>query len=166
MRISSLAAALAVLTAVVSLPPVHAIDADSHEFPGKGSRAAWEEANGYYAQGLRMTQTNKVDESIALYKRAIAIYPDDPDFQINLGVALEDKGNYKEAETVLNHALTLAPQNWTVPYNLGNVMYMQKKYQDCVNFWSKALTMNPTAHFKQRMEQNIAQVSKQYLKKK
>ncbi|HEY9754823.1 MAG TPA: tetratricopeptide repeat protein [Oculatellaceae cyanobacterium] len=166
MRIFSLVAALTIVASAICLPPVQAMDADSHEFPGKGSRAAWEEANGYYIQAVRATQTNKVDESIALYKRAIAIYPDDPDFQINLGVALEDKGNLKEAEAALNHAMTLAPQNWTVPYNLGNVMYLQHKYQDSVNFWSKALTMNPTEHFKQRIQQNITQVTKQYLKKK
>ncbi|MFX8875770.1 tetratricopeptide repeat protein, partial [Acinetobacter baumannii] len=85
----------------------------SHEFPGKGSKALWDEANAYYIQGVSATQANKVDQSIAMYKKAISIYADDPDFQINLGVALEDKGSYKEAETVLNHALTLAPQNWT-----------------------------------------------------
>ena len=160
---------LVALTVVLSVPccspQAQAIDADSHEFPGKGSKAAWDQANAFYIQGVQATQTNKIDESIALYRKAIAIYADDPDFQINLGVALGDKGNFKEAETTLNHALTLAPQNWTVPYNLGNVLYQEKKYQDAVNAWTRSIAMSPPDHFKKKAESNIAQVTKQYLSK-
>jgi tetratricopeptide (TPR) repeat protein len=142
-----------------------ATDPDAHEFPGTGSRAKWEEANNFYVQAVTATHANKVAESIVLYRKAIAIYPDDPDFQINLGVALEDKGDFKEAEAVLNHAMTLAPQNWTVPYNLGNVFYSERKYQDAVNAWTKSLALNPTAHFKEKATSNIALVTKQYLSK-
>jgi Flp pilus assembly protein TadD len=140
-------------------------DPDLHEFPGTGSREKWEQANTFYVQGVTATHANKVPESIELYRKAIAIYPDDPDYQINLGVALEDKGSFKEAETVLNHALTLAPQNWTVPYNLGNVFYSEHKYQDAVNAWTRTMGLNPPAHFKEKAASNIALVTKQYLTK-
>jgi Flp pilus assembly protein TadD len=140
-------------------------DPDAHEFPGTGSREKWEQANTFYVQGVDATHNNKVAESIDLYKKAIAIYPEDPDFQINLGVALEDKGNFKEAESVLNHALTIAPQNWTVPYNLGNVFYSEHKYQDAVNAWTKSMALTPPAHFKEKAASNIALVTKQYLNK-
>jgi tetratricopeptide (TPR) repeat protein len=154
-----------VLTAQCGGLRAEAADAYTHEFPGTGNREAWDQANTYYAQGVTATHNNKVVESIEMYKKAIAIYPEDPDFQINLGVALEDKGSYKEAEAVLNHALTLAPQNWTVPYNLGNVFYSEHKYQDAVNAWTKCMALSPPQHFKEKSASNIAAVTKQYLSK-
>ena len=157
--------AVLLLCLQAGIPKATAGDADSHEFPGKGNRAAWDEANAYYIQGVQATQSGKVELSVVAYKKAISIYPDDPDFQINLGVALEDKGSFKEAETVLLKALTMVPQNWTVSYNLGNVMYAEHKYQDAVNYWSKAMTLNPPEHFRKKSESNIALVTKQFLSK-
>ncbi len=60
----------------------------------------------------------------------------------NLGVLLQNKGNYQAAAAHYAEALRLNPANYQAQNNLGNVLYIQGKHEAAVAHYTEALRLN------------------------
>ena len=65
------------------------------------------------------TLTNDLNEKMALYKKAVALYGNDYRSHNNLGIVYFAQGNIAEARRCYAKALQLAPNNADVNYNAG-----------------------------------------------
>jgi tetratricopeptide (TPR) repeat protein len=89
---SSLAASLTIFCLIATCVILPALA----QFPGKGDASDWSDALPYYNRANHYGDKGRYDEAVEDYKEAIARYPYDPDFYINLGFVyrkLEEYGN-------------------------------------------------------------------------
>jgi len=61
---------------------------------------------------MQLNDDHKPDEAIGLLKAGAALFPQSADVAASLGMALAQKGDKAGAETELNRALSLDPNNW------------------------------------------------------
>ena len=99
--------------------------------------------------GIICQTSQRTEEAIALYKKAIQINSNHPDAYTNLGGLYKDLGNIDQALAATLKSLELKPDNPTAHMNLGGI------YKDCGNIDQalastlKSLELkpdNPTAH--------------------
>ena len=64
------------------------------------------------AAAMRLNDDQKPDEAIGLLKAGAALFPQSADVAASLGMALAQKGDKAAAETELNRALSLDPNNF------------------------------------------------------
>jgi protein O-GlcNAc transferase len=69
-------------------------------------------------QAIALHQANRLEEAIALYRRALEIRPDDADVHNNLGLALQDHGDPGDAIECYRKALALRPDHGQAHSNL------------------------------------------------
>ncbi|MBN2195878.1 MAG: tetratricopeptide repeat protein [Polyangiaceae bacterium] len=80
-----------------------------------------------------------------LYRRALALNPDNIDALIFLGGLLSEGGRPVEARQHLAHALQLDPNSSTAHYNLGNALAAEKRYDEALESWQRAIDLDPKA---------------------
>jgi Flp pilus assembly protein TadD len=68
-------------------------------------------ANAYLHWGLALTQLGKPDEAVVPLRKGVACQPADLELQLSLGEALLEARQYQEAETHLENARLLAPND-------------------------------------------------------
>ncbi|MDC1082865.1 tetratricopeptide repeat protein [Candidatus Pelagibacter sp.] len=67
-------------------------------------------------------QQDKLDESLKMYQKSLALDNNDPESHNNLGLALQKQGRLQEAMLSLKKAITLKPDFIIAIYNLGNTL--------------------------------------------
>lgn len=83
-------------------------------------------------------------DSIRLFERGLAAYPDDPVLHYNLGVALERAGREPDAETHYRRAVEIQPANAAALNNLGNVLYRRGLVGEAEVSFRRALRVDPS----------------------
>src|SRR5204862_1940499 len=73
------------------------------------------------AAGNRAEQEGRIAEACALYRQAIAADPMHPSAHLNLGAALEAKGDLGGAENAYKAVLAFDATNAFANYNLANI---------------------------------------------
>src|SRR5262249_30663716 len=58
-------------------------------------------------------------------------------------VAAQQVALWRDSETLFERALSVTPDNLVVEYNLGHVLGQQKKYDDAIQHFTKALSIKP-----------------------
>lgn len=76
-----------------------------------------------FNRAVELQQQGRLDEAAAEYRAALAIKPDYPEAQANLGVVLARLGKYDDAITAYEAALKLAPHLTPILLNLGIAHY-------------------------------------------
>jgi len=76
--------------------------------PDPEPRSAGSDSASLVAQGQKLATDGKPAEALALYRRALAINPNDFEAHVASGVALDLEGRYPEARSHLNRAIALA----------------------------------------------------------
>jgi tetratricopeptide (TPR) repeat protein len=76
-----------------------------------------------FNRAVELQQQGKLDEAAAEYRAALALKPDYPEAQANLGVVLARLGKYDEAIAAYEAALKLAPHLTPILLNLGIAHY-------------------------------------------
>lgn len=95
-------------------------------FPGVGNRQAWLKACELYNQALRQRKLGNRQGAITLYRKAIRLYPQDPDFHLNFAIDLiQFDSKSEEAERHINTALALDPTNFNT--RIVQAMILVKK---------------------------------------
>jgi len=79
-------------------------------------------APSLFAEAVKCHQARRLPEAAALYRRILALKPDDPDVHCNLGAALADLGEPAEAEAAYRRAIRLKPEFAGAYNNLGNLL--------------------------------------------
>jgi tetratricopeptide (TPR) repeat protein len=114
----------------------------AYDFPGKGSAADWSDALPYYNRGNRYLNQQRFADAAADYRVAVSKYPYDPDFYINLGVALRKMEDYPAAEQAFKSALELNDKDWSAWEDLGNIYLKENRLPDTLSCYEHALKCN------------------------
>jgi eukaryotic-like serine/threonine-protein kinase len=100
--------------------------------------------SGYLALALFYDDEGRYQESIDQLKRVLELTPDNPTAYSNLGVVYMDINDAKSnqaAEAAFRKSIELAP-NYEAYSNLGYLYYTQKRFNDAVQQFRQAVTLN------------------------
>lgn len=114
----------------------------SGEFPGLGTRQAWQKSNSSFLDGTRFGEAGKFDQAIEKLQGAIAVYEFDPRYFYNLGMCFEGRdkaGDMSRAEIAYRRATQLNPDNWKYWNGLANPLFRQRKYSEAKSALLEAL---------------------------
>jgi tetratricopeptide (TPR) repeat protein len=82
-------------------------------------------------------------DDLSLWRRAVAVNPDTPRAQTNLGGAYAMCGQYKEALAALTKAIEEDPQDVKAHQNLGVVLLDLGRPRDALNAFNEAIRIDP-----------------------
>lgn len=105
-------------------------------------------------------QSERYQDAIQKYHEAIGKYEYDPDFFVNLGVALRKVDDYEAAEAAFKTAASLNEKDWMSWSNLANSYLKQDKLEDTIKAFETALKCNPPAAEKEAIIKDIADIKK------
>jgi Ca-activated chloride channel family protein len=100
---------------------------------------------GSVSAGNRAYRNGAYDQSLDKYREAQIAAPDNPILHFNIGDALYKIGKTEEAATAFQRALAgkdarLRSQAY---YNLGNSAYRKEQLDEALEYYKKALDINP-----------------------
>src|SRR5688572_28389882 len=101
------------------------------------------------SMALCMMKQGNTEKALELFKRAVELYPKIAAYHNNLSNAYLALGKVDEAKQHLNQSLDLFPHPESFN-NLGRWYYKQGLYQEAIDYFLKALRMNPNyfeAHY-------------------
>lgn len=96
-----------------------------------------------YNLGTALATTGKIDDTIALFEKAIALKPDYTDAQINLGNALMNTGRAEAAVPHFIAALEIEPHNANAHYNLALSLATLSRNDEAIRHLQDALSTQP-----------------------
>jgi tetratricopeptide (TPR) repeat protein len=106
------------------------------------------EAEQFHATALRDHQQHRLTDAVASYAKALSLWPDFPEAEVNLGSALQAQGAYAEAIVHFSRAVALKPFFAEAHYNLANAQ--ASSGQDPEAAYRAAIAIRPDyalAHF-------------------
>ncbi|MCC6441874.1 MAG: tetratricopeptide repeat protein [Armatimonadetes bacterium] len=103
------------------------------------SRAA-EEMN---AQGVASYEAEKLGDAIVLFRKAIALDPDNATYHLNLAVAYGEKSMDQEALAEYHEVLRLDPQNVSAYLNMGYILNEHEDSEGASQAWKKVVSLAP-----------------------
>lgn len=127
-------------------------------FPGRGDYQSWKIANVSYDLATRQLESLKFDKAIDLYKKAISIYPYDPDYYTNLGLTYKKKGDLLAAERSYRDSISVK-ETWNAWANLASVLKKERKFSEARSAYSKALKFNLPPSAKQVIEKSLSEMN-------
>jgi len=68
--------------------------------------------------------------------------PKEVENYINAGILLAEAGEVEKAEKFFQRAITLAPENGAIYYNLANVYYNEGRFNEAIKLYQQALKFN------------------------
>jgi tetratricopeptide (TPR) repeat protein len=133
--------------------------ASKNKFPGVGSIDDWKASVPEYQAGLEKMKLHRWDEAIAHFRATLALYAYQPAAWLEIGRCTEKKdGLLSEAEAAYRQCLKLDSQYWRGWKHLGNVLYMQKKYDEARQSVSNAMELHPPAQEKTEIRKMIQMI--------
>ena len=93
--------------------------------------------------GTVVVRQGRVEEAVALYRRALEVNPESSEAHFNLGVTLVGQGRFEEAIPHLQRAVELAPQSAMAHYNLGVVLARAGQTDEAIAQLRGAARLNP-----------------------
>jgi len=96
--------------------------------------------------GQAYKQVDQINAAIDLYYDAVKKHPNNFEIRLALGVTLGSAGFYSQAETELNMATTISPDNPLGFYNLGLIYERQNNFKEAKSQYKKALDIDPNYH--------------------
>jgi tetratricopeptide (TPR) repeat protein len=81
----------------------------------------------------------RLEESVQLITRALAIDPENPSYLDSLGWAHFKRGDFAQAETYLAKAADGLPRNSVVQDHYGDLLAKRGRHADAIAAWNKAL---------------------------
>lgn len=143
---------------------IHSLPALSYkqgEFPGRGNRQTWREANALLNAGIDLDDAGNVEMAIARFKLAITKYPFDPDFYLALGQSYEKRNRAGDMQLAVNsykQATNIEPGIWQYWNALANPLFRLHKYSEAKDALVEALRLNPPANAVTEIRNSIKQI--------
>ena len=100
-------------------------------------------AKDYYDQGRELKDSEKYNEAIAAYDKAIELDPDYTYAWYSRGISLDDLERYEEAIASYDKALELDPDYTYAWYNRGISLGKLDRDEDALESYDKALELDP-----------------------
>lgn len=95
------------------------------------------------AEAVAAHRQGQLPRAFELYRRVLAVSPNDSDALHLMGVALGQAGRQTEARPLIERALALAPDNAEIVYNLGNIEREEGKFPAAAALYRRALALQP-----------------------
>ncbi len=109
------------------------------EFLNKFISAYPSMGEGYAERGMYYYETQKFTSAILDYKMALKLQPGKIDYLFNLALAYERNDNSREAEKYLLIVTEIKPNHIEANFNLGNLHFKNKQYEDAISNYTLAL---------------------------
>jgi hypothetical protein len=93
--------------------------------------------------GIELKNSNRIDEAISHYQKALQLEPNYAEAYYNLGNALILKGDFKTATANYFKALALTPDDVDTHYNLGYTLAKLWQFDNAVYHYSEAIRLKP-----------------------
>jgi tetratricopeptide (TPR) repeat protein len=103
-------------------------------------------ANLLFEQALLFNASEKNEEAIASYDKALEIKPDKHEAYYNRGNSLANLGRYEEAIASYDMALEIKPDDHEAYYNRGNSLDNLGRYEEAIASYDMALEIKPDKH--------------------
>ena len=97
-------------------------------------------------EGDRFLQSERYDEAVDIYTKAIELKPNCLEAWYNRGIALVELGRYQDAIDSLKHTLQLNPDYYEAWYNRGVALSNLNCYQEAIDSYNRALEIKPDYH--------------------
>jgi len=134
-----------------------AADAIAEPEPEAYGRSA---AIPYYNRANRYLNQGRYEEAATDLEEAIRLYPNDPDFCTNLGVAYRKLGRYADAEREFKTAIAFNRDDWMNWSNLANAYLKQDMLEKTVTTFEEALKHHPPSADAEAMKRDIVDIKK------
>jgi Flp pilus assembly protein TadD len=109
-----------------------------------------------YLGYLLADRGQQLDEAIRLVRRALDIEPNNPNYLDSLGWAYYRRGDYDQAEKLLEPAAQQMPRNATVQEHFGDILAKRNRWADAIAAWTRALQGDEGDINKAAVEKKIA----------
>jgi len=93
--------------------------------------------------GLEKLNQGRAGEALEHFQKAVAAVPDNADYQLNIGVALDTLGRSHDAIPHFQKAVSLDPESATPHANLGFALRGGGQYPDALDAFTRALELDP-----------------------
>ena len=113
---------------------------DSPFSPASGSSAP---LNAWLAQARDLLRKSNLVEAQALCQRILTIQPNHIEALNLLGMLLQQRGQWTQAEQTIRQALRIAPADAATYANLGAVLIAQSRHEEAVAPLSHAIRLRP-----------------------
>ena len=97
----------------------------------------------YYNQGNDLLASEKHEEALAAYDKAIELDPDYANAWDSRGVSLDNLEKYEKAISSYDKAIKLDPDYANAWYNRGNSLDDLKRYEEAIASYDKAIELDP-----------------------
>jgi tetratricopeptide (TPR) repeat protein len=78
-----------------------------------------------------------------LFRRGVAVAPDNPTALTGLGIEYGKRQRYPEAIRLFQHALAIDPNDWHPNFSLGYTYYVLGRYAEAEPLIARAVSLNP-----------------------
>jgi tetratricopeptide (TPR) repeat protein len=95
------------------------------------------------AEAVEHHRAGRLPDAEALYRRVLAIDPDNVHALHHLGVAAGQQAKYEVAEQLIGRALAISPHCAEAHYNLGNALEAQDRIEEASASYQRTLAINP-----------------------
>ncbi|RLE10720.1 hypothetical protein DRJ00_00575 [Candidatus Aerophobetes bacterium] len=96
-------------------------------------------------KGSRLYEEGRVDEAIAVYKKALKLNPEEYSIYLMLGVLYEEKGVLEEASRYFEEAKNLSPKKIDFYNQRGMIYYQRGKLDRAISDAKEALKIDPNS---------------------
>lgn len=97
----------------------------------------------YIDQGLEFQRDGRLEEAIALYRKALIQMPDNSCLHNNLGVALRKQGCFSDAVAAYQKAIECDPGYADAYYNLGNAFQSTGEQEKAIRCYEMTIELCP-----------------------
>ena len=81
--------------------------------------------------GIALTEANRPNDAIPLFRKALSIEPGNPLLWLNLGIAQQHTGDYEEAIDSFHHALSIDNTLAEAWLSMGLIYYEMEEFELC-----------------------------------
>ncbi len=95
--------------------------------------------------GNRLAERDEPAAAVAIFERALQLFPANAGLMINLGVQLDRRGDPARAERCYRDVLERRPGEIVALANLAHLLFMQKRHADALGFYDRLVALAPHA---------------------
>jgi len=96
-----------------------------------------------YNRGMTLHQLKRLDEALASYDRALALWPDNAEVLCNRGMTLHQLKRFDEALASYDRALALRADYADALHNRGTTLHELKRLDEALASYDRALAVRP-----------------------
>jgi tetratricopeptide (TPR) repeat protein len=94
---------------------------------------------GYADRGMYFFSHSRYEASTTDFRRALQLAPDNTTYIVDLALSEMKLQNYQSAEALLFDAIDREPENARAFFNLGNIHFQFKRYEEAISYYTLAL---------------------------